>query len=227
MIFCQSKSMIADFYLKYPCTIEFPDPTQTLVEGIIHVGGELSVGNLYSAYSRGIFPWPHPGYPMLWFCPETRGVLDFHEFHVPQSLKKFKRKSSSWNLTVNQAFDQVISECQKQVRPGQDGTWISTKMKKAYIDFFNAGCVLSVECWENEKLIGGIYGVLVNGLFAGESMFFKKTNASKISFWFLVEHLQSLGHKWMDMQMVTPVTESFGGKYISREEFLSRIKRNQ
>lgn len=216
-----------DFLKKYPATIIFPPANETLVEGIIHVGGDLTVGNLYSAYSQGIFPWPHPGYPMLWFCPEQRGILDFSDFHVSESLRKFKRRHRDWVLTVNKAFPQVIEHCQKQPRPGQEGTWISATIKKAYLDFYNAGCVLSVECWEGEKLIGGIYGVLINGGFAGESMFFKKSNASKISFWFLVEYLQSLGHKWMDMQMVTPVTESFGGKYISRDEFLERLKRNQ
>ncbi|GIL16432.1 MAG: leucyl/phenylalanyl-tRNA--protein transferase [Oligoflexia bacterium] len=203
--------------------IDFPNPRLTTAEGLVAVGGNLKVETLVAAYSKGIFPWPQEGYPMLWFCPDPRGVLDFHDFHVPTSLKKFEKKHPNWKVTTNQAFPEVIRQCRLQKRPGQSGTWISKEIQAAYIKFFEAGFVLSLEVWDGDELIGGIYGVLLKGLFSGESMFYKRDNASKIAFWKIVEHLKSLGHQWMDIQMVTSVTKAFGGKYIPREEFLRRL----
>lgn len=203
--------------------IQFPNPRDTTPEGIVAIGGNLQVETLKAAYSKGIFPWPQEGYPMIWFSPDPRGVLDFADFRVPESLKKFAKKHLHWSYTINQAFPEVIQNCRLQKRPNQSGTWILPEMQKAYTDFFRAGFVKSLECWEQGELIGGIYGVEINNVFAGESMFFKKKNASKMCLWKMVEHQQSLGRTWMDIQMVTPVTEAFGGKYISREEFLKRI----
>ena len=125
-------------------------------------------------------------------------------------------------FTLNQAFDEVMQACGLQPRPGQSGTWILPEMRPPYLELQKNGKALSLECWEDGVLIGGIYGVLIRGLFSGESMFFLKSNASKMCFWKLVEYLKSEGHSWMDIQMVTPVTEAFGGKYNSREEFLQR-----
>ncbi|MGZ3769991.1 MAG: leucyl/phenylalanyl-tRNA--protein transferase [Bdellovibrio sp.] len=206
-------------------SVEFPDPRETLAEGIIAVGGKLDVGTLYAAYSKGIFPWPQPGLPMLWFSPEQRGILDFKDFRVPESLKRFRRKNPQIEFTVNKDFLQVIEECSKQPRPGQEGTWILPGMKKAYLEFFKAGFCMSVEVRENNILVGGIYGVLVEGVFSGESMFYKMPNASKLALWRLVEILASLGHKWIDVQMVTPVVSSMGGKYVEREEYLEMLER--
>jgi len=201
----------------------FPNPRNTSPEGLIAVGGDLTPEFLIDAYSHGIFPWPQETYPLLWFCPDPRGVLDFSEFHVPRSLVKWSRQQLNWRFTLNQAFPQVIKSCREQQRPGQEGTWITEDIEKAYQIFFQLGHILSMECWEDETLIGGIYGVFLKGVFSGESMFHHETNASKMAFWKMVEHLKSIGLKWMDIQMVTPVTESFGGKYISREEYLQRI----
>ncbi|NUN05498.1 MAG: leucyl/phenylalanyl-tRNA--protein transferase [Bdellovibrio sp.] len=206
-------------------SVDFPDPRETLAEGIIAVGGKLDVGTLYTAYTRGIFPWPQEGFPMLWFSPEKRGVLDFQDFKVPESLQRFRRRHPEIEFSVNKDFRQVIEECAKQPRPGQEGTWILPAMKKAYMDFFDAGYCLSVEVRENNILIGGIYGVLVEGVFSGESMFYKKPNASKLALWYLVELLQSQGHEWMDVQMVTPVVASMGGKYIEREQYLEMLEK--
>lgn len=207
--------------------IQFPNPRQTTPEGIVAIGGKLDVEILKSAYRSGIFPWPQEGYPMIWFCPDPRGVLDFADFHVPESLQKFAKKQmkleNPWRFTMNQAFPEVIKQCRLQKRPEQNGTWILPEIQKAYLEFFKAGYVKSLECWDGDQLIGGIYGVEVNDVFAGESMFFKKQNASKMCLWKMIEHQKSLGRTWMDIQMVTPVTEAFGGKYISREEFLQRI----
>lgn len=205
-------------------SVEFPDPRETLAEGIIAVGGKLDVGTLYTAYSKGIFPWPQPGLPMLWFSPEKRGVLEFKDFRVPESLRRFRRRNPQIEFTVNKDFQQVIEECAKQPRPGQEGTWITPMMKRAYLDFFKEGYCLSVEVRENNVVIGGIYGVLIQGVFSGESMFFKKPNASKLALWHLVEFLQGQGHKWIDVQMVTPVVGSMGGKYVDREEYLEMLE---
>lgn len=209
---------------KHISSVDFPDPRETLAEGIIAIGGKLDVGTLYAAYSRGIFPWPQSGLPMLWFSPEKRGVLIFKDFKVPESLRRFRRKNTQIEFTVNKDFQQVIEECSRQPRPGQEGTWITPAMKRAYLEFFKAGFCLSVEVREDQVLIGGIYGVLVEGVFSGESMFYKKPNASKLALWYLVEYLQSHGHAWMDVQMVTPVVGSMGGKYIDRDEYLEMLE---
>ncbi|KYG62602.1 leucyl/phenylalanyl-tRNA--protein transferase [Bdellovibrio bacteriovorus] len=205
-------------------SVEFPDPRDTLAEGIIAVGGRLDVGTLFAAYSRGIFPWPQPGLPMLWFSPEKRGVLEFKDFKVPESLRRFRRKNPQIQITVNTAFHQVIEECSKQPRPGQEGTWITPAMRRAYLDFYKEGFCLCVEVREDNIMIGGIYGVLVQGVFSGESMFYKKPNASKIALWALIELLEGQGHKWIDVQMVTPVVESMGGKYVDRETYLEMLE---
>ncbi|MDG0818003.1 leucyl/phenylalanyl-tRNA--protein transferase [Bdellovibrio svalbardensis] len=210
--------------MKLHSSVDFPDPRDTMAEGVLAVGGKLDVGTLYAAYSKGIFPWPQAGFPMLWFSPEKRGILDFNDFHVPESLRRFRKKNPQIEITFNRDFHHVIEECSKQPRPGQDGTWILPLMKRAYLEFFKAGFCLSVEVRENNILIGGIYGVLVEGVFSGESMFYKKPNASKLALWALVEYLSNKGHDWIDVQMVTPVVGAMGGKYIDREDFLEMLE---
>ncbi|AFY00635.1 leucyl/phenylalanyl-tRNA--protein transferase [Bdellovibrio bacteriovorus] len=209
---------------KLRSSVDFPDPRETLAEGILAIGGSLDVGTLYSAYSKGIFPWPQPGLPMLWFSPEERGVLEFRDFHVPESLRRFRKRHPEIHFSVNQDFHHVLEECSKQPRPGQDGTWITGQMKRAYLEFFKAGYCMSVEVRENNVLIGGIYGVLVEGVFSGESMFYRKPNASKLALWRLVEVLSEQGHEWIDVQMVTPVVASMGGKLIDREQYLEMLE---
>jgi leucyl/phenylalanyl-tRNA---protein transferase len=219
----------------------FPDPENANEDGLVAVGGELNNETITAAYQKGIFPWPQEGLPWLWFCPNPRGVLDFEDFHVAHSLKKeIKRQNldftkfnvesvkSGLTLSVNQNFSEVIANCRLQSRPGQEGTWILPEMQKAYENLFKLGGILSFEVWEssnkNKVLIGGLYGVKSKNYFSAESMFYKKSNASKIALVFAVEYLKQMGMSWMDVQMVTPVSESFGAKYISRKEFLSRIR---
>lgn len=204
------------------------DPRRSTPEGLVAVGGSLTVENLLEAYRVGVFPWPQEGLPMLWFSPDPRGVLDFEDLHVPRSLRKWEKQHPHWKYTLNKAFSQVIHQCRVQKRPDQQGTWILPAMEKAYRDLFDAGRVLSLEVWENEDLIGGIYGVVgVNASgqmhFSGESMFHLQSNASKMALVKLVEHLKNQGQTWMDIQMVTEVTAALGGKYISREDFLQRL----
>lgn len=204
----------------------FPDPRTATSEGLVAVGGPLSVEILQEAYGHGIFPWPQEGYPMLWFSPDPRGILEFSELRINRSLGKWLRKEGGrLEFTLNTAFSQVIENCRDQERPGQESTWILPSIVSAYQRLFAAGQVISGECWQDGELVGGIYGVISEKYFSAESMFYKKPNASKFCFIKMVEHLRSLGHQWMDIQMVTEVTESLGGKLIAREEFLQRIGR--
>lgn len=202
--------------------LSFPPPEMALAEGILDVSDDLSTQRLLEAYSFGIFPWPHQDLPTLWYCPEERGILEFKDFHVPKSLRKFLAKSR-WTYSFDRAFDQVARACAEQPRPGQQGTWITKKLLRAYREFHKAGYAHSLEVWDGDELIGGLYGVYVGGLFCGESMFHRRPNASKCALVKLIEFLSSQGLTWMDIQMVTPVLAALGGRYISREEFLGRL----
>jgi leucyl/phenylalanyl-tRNA--protein transferase len=206
--------------------IEFPDPwTTETIEDVIVVGGVMTPENLIESYKLGIFPWPHEGYPLLWFCPEERGVLDFDELHISASLKKWiKKNRPQIKVTMNQDFSRVIKECRQQKRAGQNGSWINGAIEKNYSELQKRGYALSIECWQADELISGIYGVKSLTYFSCESMFFKVPNASKFAFVKLVEYLKGLGYTWMDLQMVTDVSGSFGGKYISKDQFLDRIE---
>jgi leucyl/phenylalanyl-tRNA---protein transferase len=201
----------------------FPDPHYTLADGLVMVGGELNLETLLEAYSFGIFPWPHEDYPLLWFSPVQRGVLDFANLHWPRSFQKFLRQHA-YRLTCNLAFADVMAACSQVPRPGQNGTWITPEISAAYLEFHRAGYAHSVECWEGDVLVGGLYGVYVAGVFAGESMFFHKPNTSKLCLWWLIERLRDQGHSWMDTQMVTENLKTLGGCYIKRDEFLERLE---
>jgi leucyl/phenylalanyl-tRNA--protein transferase len=206
--------------------VKFPDPSilPEDSDGLVYVGGNLKVETLVQAYSMGIFPWPlEEIYPLFWFCPETRGVVDFNDLHIPKSLAKL-RKKNTYRFTFNQAFRRVMEECSKQPRPGQDGTWIIPSMLPAYQKFHEEGYAHSIECWKGDELVGGLYGVFVKGIFSGESMFHREPNTSKLCLVEMALKLKSLGLQWMDIQMITPVTEQLGGHYISRRDFLLRLK---
>ena len=200
----------------------FPDPRGALDEGLVDVRDEISNEILIEAYRNGIFPWPQEGLPILWFSPPERGVLDFADLHIPRSLKKVLSRGT-FEITFDQAFERVLHECQSQPRPGQSGTWITDKLIRAYLEFHDAGYAHSVEAWEKGRLVGGLYGVFVDSVFCGESMFFHEPDASKVALIALIEKLKSFGLQWMDIQMVTPVLKSLGGKYISRDEYLTRL----
>lgn len=213
--------------------IEFPDPRQTDENGLLAIGGELTTEVLISAYSQGIFPWPQamPGnpslkYPILWFSPVERGILDFKKFHIPKSVKKNLRKQN-FKVTHNQAFDEVIEKCAIQKRPDQEGTWILPDMLEAYKKLHREGYAHSFEAWQENKLVGGLYGVYIKKVFSGESMFYEKSGASKACLIDLVEWLKRQGNNWMDIQMVTPVLELFGGEYIARDDFLQLLEKTQ
>lgn len=201
----------------------FPDPQKNSIDGIVAMGDMLNLTTLFEAYSFGIFPWPHEDLPLLWYCPDPRGVLFFEKLHTAKSLRKFLRQIEEgkvrWRVTMNQAFGEVMRRCSEVPRPGQDGTWITPSMIRAYEEFHRAGYAHSVEVWEGDELIGGVYGVYVAGVFSGESMFYRRSNASKVALLHLIDVLKRNGLTWLDTQMVTPVTEQLGAEYISRGEF--------
>ncbi|MBC7691469.1 MAG: leucyl/phenylalanyl-tRNA--protein transferase [Methylotenera sp.] len=212
--------------------IRFPDLRNPVYshqigpEGIIAVGGNLHPETLLSAYRRGIFPWPMEEYPLCWFSPPERAVLDFDEIHIPRSLRQ-EMKRSRFKLTLDQAFDEVIQNCADMERPDQDGTWITEAMIEAYCRLHRLGHAHSAEAWvdspDGPELVGGVYGVDPGGAFAGESMFHTEAYASKLALLHLIEHLRSQGLKWLDIQTLTPHMKALGAKLISRDEFLNRL----
>lgn len=193
--------------------------------GLVAVGGELSVENLVTAYRHGVFPWPassNPLEPIPWFCPPERGVLEFQDLHIPRSLTQARRRAR-YRYSIDTAFEDVIAACARAYRPGQPGTWITLPMLTAYGELHRAGFAHSVEVWDETELVGGIYGVAVDGAFAGESMFHTRPNASKLALLYLIEHLAARGATWIDIQMVTPHLEALGARAIPRAEFLKKL----
>jgi leucyl/phenylalanyl-tRNA--protein transferase len=201
----------------------FPDPREATEDGLLCIGGSLDVATLLQAYSKGIFPWPQQGYPLLWFSPPERGVLDFSELHLSRTFLK-EVKKNELDFTFNKAFGEVIRACSQIPRSHETGTWILPEMVESYSKFHKAGYAHSIEAWRGNELVGGLYGVYVAGVFSGESMFYKESNASKLCLYKMILHLKSKGLQWLDTQMVTPLVEKLGGKYISRDEFLERLK---
>lgn len=203
----------------------FPPPQNANEQGIVAIGGQLDIETLTTAYHSGIFPWPiSKEYPLTWFSPDPRGVLDFNDFHIPRSLKKFM-KSCDYEVLFNRNFEKVLRMCSKVKRKFQTDTWISEEIIRGYIGLFEHKLAYSVETYHAGQLIGGLYGVCMGEVISGESMFFLQPNASKVALVRLIEELQKSGIAWMDTQMVTPVIESFGGKNISRNDFLLRLER--
>ena len=202
--------------------IRFPDPREAGDDGLLCIGGDLEVDTLYEAYRNGIFPWPQEGMPLLWFCPLERGILEFKDLHWPRRFLQ-EMKASRFEVTFDRVFADVVRECALVPRSHEKGTWILPEMQTAYFNFHDAGHAHSVECWLDGRLVGGLYGVLVEGVFSGESMFFKESGASKFCLYHLVRKLEAAGLKWIDIQMVTPVLKTFGGKYIPREDYLEMV----
>lgn len=163
---------------------------------------------------------------MLWFCPDQRGILSFQDFHIPKRLQQHMRQDGL-RFSRNEAFSEVIANCREQKRPGQSGTWILPEIEAAYVNFHEAGFAHSFEAWRGDRLVGGLYGVMVEGVFSGESMFHREPEASKKVLVFTVESLKAEGLSWIDTQMVTPVIESFGGKLIPKESYLDLMKARQ
>jgi leucyl/phenylalanyl-tRNA---protein transferase len=202
--------------------IDFRDPATASIEGIVAFGGSLSATNLVRAYRRGIFPWPIDEYILPWCCPEERAILEFKDLHVPRRLARVQRQSP-FTFTIDQAFEVVIGFCANVERKEEAGTWIIPQMISAYCELHKKGYAHSVEAWEGNTLVGGLYGVDAGGAFSGESMFSYRANASKLALLYLIEHLQKRGLEWMDIQMMSPHMEALGAKSIHRSEFLKRL----
>jgi leucyl/phenylalanyl-tRNA--protein transferase len=205
----------------------FPDVSTSNEDGILALGGDLTVARLLLAYSSGIFPWFNEGEPILWWSPDPRMVLMPENFKISKSLKKTLR-THDYRITMNTAFEQVIYECAIIKREGQDGTWITSQMEQAYIALYKEGHAMSIEIWDNDLLVGGLYGIYLEEqeVFCGESMFHKRTDVSKIAFAYLVEFCSARRIKLIDCQVHTDHLESLGAQEISRENFIYFLKVN-
>ena len=197
--------------------IEFPDVSEATTEGLLAVGGDLSSERLLYAYSSGIFPWFDDEDPLMWWSPDPRFVFFPKDLKVSKSMKQVLKKKS-FIVTENKAFRAVIENCAIAKREGQSGTWITDDMVEAYIKLHKLGYAKSIEVWQNDDLVGGLYGLdLKNKVFFGESMFAKVSNASKVGF---ITHVQNSDYKLIDCQLHTKHLESLGAEHISRLEFL-------
>ena len=199
--------------------LAFPDPSRANADGLVAVGGNLSVERLLLAYRSGIFPWTVN--PISWWSPPTRGIFELKTFSPHRRLAQIIRQQP-YEVTLDRAFRQVMEGCAAPGR-GRGETWISPDFINAYTALHHAGHAHSVECWRGAELVGGIYGVSVGGLFAGESMFHRADNASKIALVHLIEHLRARDYALFDIQMVTPATRALGAFEIPRAEYLHRL----
>ena len=200
--------------------IEFPNVNEATPEGLLAIGGDLSVERLLLAYRHGIFPWFSEGEPILWWSPNPRFVLFPEKLKVSKSMKQILR-NKAFGVTVNKAFREVVTACSKIKRSGQTDTWITNDMIEAYVNLYELGYAKSVEVWEGDRLVGGLYGVDVNnGVFCGESMFSKVSNASKVAF---ITFIQNTNYKLIDCQVYTNHLESLGAEDMSRDAFLNYL----
>ncbi len=204
----------------------FPNPRHSTSDGIVALGGDLAPERVMAAYQEGIFPWPIEGLPLAWFCPPKRAILEFDRIHLSRSLAKTQKKSN-FRFSIDQAFCEVITACADSPRPGQSGTWITPEMKEAYLELHQRKLAHSIEVWSEDQLVGGIYGIDAGGAFSGESMFYRKPNASKLAILYLMNYLHTRGLSWLDIQVLTPHLEALGAREIERNEFLLKLKNAQ
>lgn len=200
----------------------FPAPSEFADDDIVAIGGPLSIDVLIEAYEKGVFPWPIEDMPLTWFSPLNRAILDFKDLHISKSLEKLKNKGP-YRFTLNQAFEEVINQCSK-VKRQDKGTWITPEIVQAYSNLHKHHYAHSIEVWENNDLVGGIYGVAIKGVFSAESMFHLKNNTSKLALIYLIETLKKSKVNWLDIQILTPHMETFGSKLIPRQNFLEKIQ---
>ncbi|WP_109097229.1 leucyl/phenylalanyl-tRNA--protein transferase [Aquimarina sp. AU58] len=206
-------------------SIQFPPVTLADANGLLAIGGDLSVDRLLEAYHNGIFPWYDKEQPILWYSPDPRMVLFPPELRVSKSMRQLIRKNK-FEVTFNKAFDSVVQHCATIKRPEQEGTWITNDMQKAYTKLHQLGYAISVEVWEQSVLVGGLYGVLLEDkkVFCGESMFSKVSNASKYGFITLVEWLIKKEIQLIDCQVYTDHLASLGAREITRAAFVKYLK---
>jgi leucyl/phenylalanyl-tRNA--protein transferase len=203
----------------------FPPVEMADKDGLLAIGGDLSTERLLLAYSKGIFPWYNEGEPICWWCPDPRFVLYPAELKVSSSMKTILN-SGKYTFTINRAFTKVIQNCKTITRKGQDGTWISPAVQKAYTLLHEQGIACSAEAWADGKLAGGLYGIRLGNIFFGESMFSIEKNASKFTFINYVQQLQKGDVQLIDCQVYTKHLESLGARMISRDLFTRIIAEN-
>lgn len=202
--------------------LAFPHPSLAEPNGLLAVGGDLSPERLILAYQNGIFPWYSSGSPILWWCPSPRPVLFPEDLRVGRSLRKTIRREP-YRITMDQAFEDVVQACATIPRPNQDGTWITAEMQAAYQELHELGIAHSVEAWEDDSLVGGLYGVSLGGAFFGESMFARRGDASKLAFVRLVLQLASWRFRLIDCQVETEHLHRFGARDLPLDGFLKRL----
>ena len=202
----------------------FPSVERANSDGLLAVGGDLSPERLVLAYENGIFPWFNEDELILWWSPDPRMVLFPDKIKISKSMRKIVQ-SNKFTLTKNLNFKLVLEYCSKVEREGQEGTWITADMKKAYLKLHERGMAHSYEVWENDTIVGGLYGVDLGHVFCGESMFSLVSNASKFAFIHLARELSAKNYKLIDCQIYTEHLESLGAEEISRADFLAILKR--
>jgi leucyl/phenylalanyl-tRNA--protein transferase len=204
----------------------FPPVSEAYPDGIVAIGGDLSVERLQLAYKSGIFPWFEEGEPIYWWSPNPRMVLFLDELVVSKSMRNILNRNI-FRLTFNKNFKEVISNCQKITRDGQNGTWITNDMMNAYCKLNEMGIAKSVEVWQNDEIVGGLYGIDLGHIFCGESMFSKVSNASKVAFIALANQLKKDNYKLLDCQVHNEHLESLGCREIPREAFMRLLKNTE
>ena len=201
-------------------SFNFPDPSRADPDGLLAVGGNLEPETLLSAYQQGIFPWFDEDTPILWWSPDPRAILEFDNLYVSKRLARTIR-TNKFQVTFDQDFDAVVQGC--TYRP-EEGTWITPEVANAYGEFHRSGHAHSVEVWQQGVLVGGLYGVAIGGLFAGESMFSTVSDASKIALVALVSRLKEKGYQLFDLQIINEHTATMGATEIPRDDYLAKIK---
>lgn len=198
----------------------FPPAELARDDGLLAIGGDLEPDRLLTAYSRGIFPWYEDGFPILWWSPDPRAIVELDQLHVSRRLARTIR-SGRFRVTFDAAFEQVMHGCATE---RDDDTWITGDMIAAYTRLHGMGHAHSVETWRGDRLVGGIYGVHIGGFFAGESMFFREPDASKVALAALVDRLRHRRFQLFDIQMINDHTKSLGATEITRAEYLRRLR---
>lgn len=208
---------------------EWPSPNPTDEFGLVALDFNLTPERVISAYRHGVFPWPDasPLHPIPWVSPPRRAILEFDALHLPRSLCKSQRRLAALRFTIDRAFPAVIRGCAAAARPGQRGTWITPPMIATYVEVHRRGHAHSIEAWEGDALVAGLYGVSAGGIFAGESMFHRVDDGSKLCLLHLVAHLRARGATCLDIQQLTPHLAALGAREISRADFLFRLAAEQ
>lgn len=202
--------------------LDFPDPRLADDDGLLAIGGDFSAERLLRAYASGIFPWPCPGMPYAWFSPNPRMVLYPGELRVSRSLRKVLKRQR-FRVTFDNAFDDVTAACARVHRPNERGTWIVPQLRKGFGELHRLGLAHSVEAWDGDRLVGGLYGLALGAVFCGESMFHHVPDASKVAFVHLVERLRAWDFHFVDCQVHTDHLESLGADEIDRDDFLDDL----